>query len=155
MHKFRYICTPTQEECRAIPTHRIQDQGVLSDSLSRASLGDDYQRRSATIQNPRVLHPPQQSRRLWCFRGQRPSPLSPAVRTQASRRQSGSTDALPPKTTREPKWAVTLIRETHRPCDTFPNLGKAKLYVLLRPWCQPQLLALPDVSIIERIIASH
>ena len=35
----------------------------------------------------------------------------------------------------------------------YPNLGKAKLQVLLRPWCAQQGLALPSVSTIGRLIA--
>ena len=42
------------------------------------------------------------------------------------------------------------IRQLRR---QYPNLGKAKLHVLLRDWCAQRRLALPSVSTIGRIIA--
>lgn len=45
---------------------------------------------------------------------------------------------------------VTRIRELRR---QWPNLGKAKLHVLLEPWCKEQKIPLPSVSSIGRIIA--
>ena len=54
---------------------------------------------------------------------------------------------------RQSTWPHALIQEIRRLRTTFPNLGKVKLQVLLRPWCTQQGLALPSVSTIGRLIA--
>lgn len=49
---------------------------------------------------------------------------------------------------RDPRL-VAQIRSLHR---QHPNLGKAKLHVLLQAWCTQQGIKLPSVSTIGRII---
>ena len=49
--------------------------------------------------------------------------------------------------------APTLIKEIRRLHKQFPNLGQAKLQVMLYPWCGPQDIALPSASPLGRIIA--
>ncbi len=49
--------------------------------------------------------------------------------------------------------APMLVRQIRQLREQFPNLGKDKLQVLLRPWCRQQNIALPSVSTIGRIIA--
>ena len=50
---------------------------------------------------------------------------------------------------RQSMWPPALSQEIRRLRTTYPNLGKAKLHVLLRPWCAQQNLALPSVSTLE------
>ena len=47
---------------------------------------------------------------------------------------------------RQSMWPPALSQEIRRLRTTYPNLGQAKLPVLLRPWCAQQNLALPSVS---------
>ena len=54
---------------------------------------------------------------------------------------------------RQSMWPPALSQEIRRLRTTYPNLGKAKLHVLLRPWCAQQNLALPSVSTLGRLIA--
>ena len=54
---------------------------------------------------------------------------------------------------RQSMWPPALSQEIRRLRTTYPNLGKAKLHVLLRPWCAQQHLALPSVSTLGRLIA--
>ncbi|RLA83451.1 MAG: hypothetical protein DRG31_06160, partial [Deltaproteobacteria bacterium] len=42
---------------------------------------------------------------------------------------------------------IRYLREKH------PNLGKARVYVLLKPWCEERRFRCPSVSTIGRIIA--
>ena len=58
-----------------------------------------------------------------------------------------------PRRRRQATWPAALSQEIRRRRTTYPNLGKAKLHVLLRPWCEQQGLALPSVSTIGRLIA--
>jgi transposase InsO family protein len=58
-----------------------------------------------------------------------------------------------PKRKRTPKPDPRVIAEIRRRRYLHPNLGKAKLHALLKPWCAAQDLALPSVSTIGRIIA--
>ncbi|WP_424947897.1 hypothetical protein [Candidatus Spongiihabitans sp.] len=48
--------------------------------------------------------------------------------------------------------APTLIKEIRRLHKQFPNLGKAKLQVMLQSWCGPQDIALPSASPLNRTI---
>ena len=71
-----------------------------------------------------------------------------------SRRRPGSPDCQ----TLRPQASATatapmLAKEIRQLREQFPNLGKDKLQVLLRPWCRQQDIALPSVSAIGRIIA--
>ena len=58
-----------------------------------------------------------------------------------------------PKRRRQPKTDARLVAEIRRLRTLYPNLGKEKLHVLLRPWCEAKGLTLPSVSTIGRIIA--
>ena len=58
-----------------------------------------------------------------------------------------------PRRRRQSIWPPALLPEIRRLRTTYPNLGKAKLHVLLHPWCQEHGLALPSVSTIGRLIA--
>ena len=58
-----------------------------------------------------------------------------------------------PRRRRQTLWPPALSQEIRRLRTIYPNLGKAKLQVLLRPWCTQQGLALPSVSTIGRLIA--
>ncbi len=49
-------------------------------------------------------------------------------------------------------WPPTLCAEMRRLRNVFPNLGKDKLHVLLRPWCERHELACPGASTIGRLI---
>ncbi len=51
------------------------------------------------------------------------------------------------------RWPPALSQEIRRLRTTYPNLGQAKLPVLLRPWCAQQNLALPSVSTLGRLTA--
>ena len=68
-------------------------------------------------------------------------PQALAVRSRAPHRR------------RQALWPPALSQEIRRLRTTYPNLGKVKLHVLLRPWCAQQGLALPSVSTIGRLIA--
>jgi transposase InsO family protein len=58
-----------------------------------------------------------------------------------------------PRRRRTPKTDPRLVSEIRRLRTLHPNLGKAKLHVLLAPWCAQHGIALPSVSTIGRIIA--
>jgi len=58
-----------------------------------------------------------------------------------------------PRKRRVPKADPRLVSEIRRLRTLHPNLGKAKLHVLLEPWCAQHGMALPSVSTIGRIIA--
>jgi transposase-like protein len=58
-----------------------------------------------------------------------------------------------PKRRRTPNTDPRLVSEIRRLRTLHPNLGKAKLHVLLAPWCAQHGIALPSVSTIGRIIA--
>ena len=58
-----------------------------------------------------------------------------------------------PRRRRQTTWPPALSHEIRRLRTTYPNLGKAKLQVLLQPWCAQQGLGLPSVSTIGRLIA--
>ena len=58
-----------------------------------------------------------------------------------------------PHRRRQSPWPPALSQEIRRLRTRYPNLGKAKLQVLVRSWCAQQGLALPSVSTIGRLIA--
>ncbi len=58
-----------------------------------------------------------------------------------------------PHRRRQARWPPALSQEIRRLRTTYPNLGKAKLHVLLQPWCTQQGRPLPSVSTIGRLIA--
>ncbi len=70
--------------------------------------------------------------------------------------QGGNPAALAAKSSaskkrRTPNTDPRLVSEIRRLRTLHPNLGEAKLHVLLEPWCAQHGIALPSVSIIERI----
>lgn len=75
----------------------------------------------------------------WAAAGGNPAAL--AARSCAPRRR------------RTPTTPPVLIEEIRALRRRYPNLGKAKLHVLLAPWCQAQGIAWPSVSTIARLIA--
>jgi len=68
-----------------------------------------------------------------------PRALIPKSRAPRRRKQS-----------KVPECVVNKIRELR---EEFPNLGKAKVKVLLEPWCEKQGIRCPSVSTIGRIIS--
>lgn len=58
-----------------------------------------------------------------------------------------------PRRMRQPHHDVRLVAEIRRLRTLYPNLGKAKLHVLLKPWCEQHGIRLPSVATIGRIIA--
>ena len=58
-----------------------------------------------------------------------------------------------PKHTREPATPKIIIDEIRRLREKYPNIGKAKLYHMLKPWCEAKNLSLPCESTIGRVIA--
>lgn len=60
-----------------------------------------------------------------------------------------------PKNLRKSNVSKLLIDEIRRLRENYPNIGKAKLYVILKPWCEQNNFNLPSESTIGRIIAKH
>ncbi|WP_236584452.1 MULTISPECIES: hypothetical protein [unclassified Nitratiruptor] len=58
-----------------------------------------------------------------------------------------------PKRVRESKVLLQVIKEIKRLRKAYPNIGKAKLYHLLKPFCEERGLKTPSESTIGRIIA--
>ena len=58
-----------------------------------------------------------------------------------------------PKQRRKPTTNKVIIDEIKHLREEYPNIGKAKLYVFLKPWCEENNLTLPSESTIGRIIA--
>ena len=56
-----------------------------------------------------------------------------------------------PRKRRTPNTDPRLVAELRRLRTLHPNLGKAKLHVLLAPWCAREGIKLPSVSTIGRI----
>ncbi len=79
-------------------------------------------------------------------------------RWQATLKAQGSNPAAlaakssTPKKRRTPNTDPRLVSEIQQLRTLHPNLGKAKLRVLLEPWCAQHGIALPSVSTIGRII---
>ncbi len=73
-------------------------------------------------------------------------------------RSQGQLTSLNPKSTapkrrRKRQWPPELVAEIRRLREKEPNLGKDKIYPLLKPWCEARGIACPSVSTIGRIIA--
>jgi transposase InsO family protein len=58
-----------------------------------------------------------------------------------------------PKNKRKPTTPKVIIDEIKKLREKHPNIGKAKLYVMLKPWCKKNNLSLPSESTIGRLIA--
>lgn len=58
-----------------------------------------------------------------------------------------------PKNKRTPNTPITLINEIKRLRKKYPNIGKSKLHVILKSWCEKNNLTLPSESTIGRIIS--
>jgi len=58
-----------------------------------------------------------------------------------------------PKTKRTPTTRRVIINEIKRLREQYPNIGKAKLLVILKPWCEENNIVIPSESTIGRIIA--
>lgn len=58
-----------------------------------------------------------------------------------------------PHVTRKRIWPAAVTTEIRRLRDTHPNLGKEKIHVLLRSFCEEQKLLCPAPKTIGRIIA--
>ena len=58
-----------------------------------------------------------------------------------------------PKRRRESNWPKEIIEQIKYLRKRHPNLGKAKIYVLLKPWCEERGLKCPSISTIGRIIS--
>jgi transposase InsO family protein len=76
----------------------------------------------------------------------------------ALKAQGGNPTALAarssaPKRRRQPETDPQLVAEIRRLRTLHPNLGKAKLHVLLASWCEARGISLPSVSTLGRIIA--
>ncbi len=58
-----------------------------------------------------------------------------------------------PKTFRKTSFDKMIVDEIKRLREHYPNIGKAKLHVLLKPFCEKSNISLPSQSSIGRIIA--
>ncbi len=58
-----------------------------------------------------------------------------------------------PKNNRTPTTPKTIIDEIKKLREKYPNIGKAKLHVMLQLWCKENNLPFPSESTIGRIIA--
>ena len=59
-----------------------------------------------------------------------------------------------PKTYRKSLFSTILVDEIKRLREIYPNIGKAKLYILLQSFCNDNNIKLPSISTIGRIIAN-
>jgi hypothetical protein len=76
-----------------------------------------------------------------------------ALKAQGGNPAALAAKSSAPKRRRTPKTDPRLVNEICRLRTLSPNLGKAKLHVLLAPWCAQHGIALPSVSTIGRLIA--
>ena len=78
-------------------------------------------------------------------------------RWKSKLKENGITSLKPkstkPKKTRRPTTPKLIIDEIKRLREIYPNIGKAKLHILLAPFCKENNLPLPSQSTIGRIIA--
>jgi len=58
-----------------------------------------------------------------------------------------------PKRKRTPAVSSEIVSKIRELRKHYPNLGKAKLHVMLKPWCEANGFALPSESTIGRVIA--
>lgn len=76
-----------------------------------------------------------------------------ALKAQGGNPAALAAKSSAPKKRRTPKTDPRLVSEIRRLRTLHPKLGKAKLHVLLAPWCAQQGIPLPSVSTIGRIIS--
>ena len=74
------------------------------------------------------------------------------------KKAKGDIKALNPKSTRpkrvrQSKVPLEIVQEIRRLREQYPNIGKAKLYHLLKPFCEAKGLKTPSESTIGRVIA--
>jgi transposase InsO family protein len=79
-------------------------------------------------------------------------------RYKATFKKNKNISSLNPKSTapkhiRKPTTPKAIVNEIKRLREKYPNLGKAKLHVMLKPWCQENNHTLPSESTIGRVIA--
>ena len=80
-------------------------------------------------------------------------------RWQARLREAGGDPAAlaarsrRPRRVRRPTTPAPVVEQIRRLRQQYPNLGKAKVHCMLRPWCERRGLRCPSVSTIGRIIA--
>ena len=74
-----------------------------------------------------------------------------ALKAQGGNPAALAAQSCAPRKRRVPKTDPRLVSEIRRLRTLHPNLGKAKLHVLLGPWCARHGIALPSVSTIGRI----
>ncbi len=72
--------------------------------------------------------------------------------------EGGNVAGLVPRSTaprgrRHRSWPTAVVEEIKRLRQTYPNLGKEKLYILLSPWCAERRLDCPCARTIGRLIA--
>jgi len=77
---------------------------------------------------------------------------------QTLKKNKGDTISLNPKSTkpkqkRKLSTPKVVTYEIKRLREKYPNIGKAKLHVILKPWCEDNNITLPSESTIGRIIA--
>nr|WP_187648266.1 helix-turn-helix domain-containing protein [Nitrosophilus labii] len=58
-----------------------------------------------------------------------------------------------PKKVRKSKVSLEIVQEIKRLREKYPNIGRAKLYHLLKPFCEKKGIKTPSESTIGRIIA--
>ena len=58
-----------------------------------------------------------------------------------------------PRRRRQSQWPKEVIDHIRYLRERYPNLGKARVHVLLEPWCEQRGLRCPSVSTIGRIIS--
>ena len=56
-----------------------------------------------------------------------------------------------PRRKRQSHWPEEVIERIRYLREKYPNLGKARIYVLLKPWCEERGLRCPSVSTIGQI----
>ena len=59
-----------------------------------------------------------------------------------------------PLVRRKKHWHPDVLKEIRRLRTELPNLGKAQIFVRLKPWCAQRHLTCPSVSTIGRMIAT-
>ncbi|MCV6599360.1 MAG: integrase core domain-containing protein [Alphaproteobacteria bacterium] len=78
-------------------------------------------------------------------------------RWKSKLKENGITSLKPkstkPKQLRTPTTPKLIVNEIKRLREKYPNIGKAKLYILLAPFCKENNLSLPSESTIGRIIS--
>jgi len=58
-----------------------------------------------------------------------------------------------PKTKRRSKVPQEIVAQIKYLREQYPNIGKAKLYHMLKPWCEEKRLVVPSESTIGRVIS--